>query len=347
MQFFRKLLEFTRRFFDTSDEIQAELSASWRPHANRRTLVAILGIGAIAIGLYLFVIRPPDAFPLNQLVSIDDGSSLQEVSVTLEKDHVVRSALAFRMLMTLLGHERSVHAGDYIFKEPIDLFSVVRSIATGAFGLEPEKIRIPEGATTREMATIFASRLERFNAANFLAQAQPMEGYLFPDTYFFLPNATEDTVIKAMRQNFDEHEKSFDADVKASGHSLEEIITMASILEREARTTDDRRMISGVLWNRIARGMPLQVDATFLYTIGKGSFQLTIADLKSDSPYNTYTHKGLPPGPIGSPSLDSIEAALHPTKSDYLYYLADNNGVTHYSKTYEEHLEKKRRYLGT
>ena len=122
---------------------------------------------------------------------------------------------------------------------------------------------------------------------------------------------------------------------------------MASIVEREARDPEDRRMIAGVLWNRLSRGMALQVDVTFLYTIGKGTFQLTTKDLTNDSPYNTYVHKGFPPTPIGSPSLDSLLAAAVPTKNSYLYYLADHSGVTYFSKTYQEHLRKKRLYLGT
>ena len=121
---------------------------------------------------------------------------------------------------------------------------------------------------------------------------------------------------------------------------------MASILEREAHDLEDRRMIADVLWRRLELGMPLQVDATFLYTLGKTTFDLTDADLEGDDPYNTYVNKGLPPGPIGSPSLESILAAVTPIKSDYLYYLADKNNVTYYSETYEEHLQKKRKYLG-
>ena len=132
-----------------------------------------------------------------------------------------------------------------------------------------------------------------------------------------------------------------------STRSRTDIVTMASILEKEAKNTRDRKMIAGVLWNRLDRGMLLQVDAVFLYTIGRTTFDLTMKDLASDSPYNTYRYKGLPPTPIGSPSLDSLVAAMTPTKSDYLFYLADNDHVTHYSKTYREHLRKKRLYLGS
>ena len=341
------IIKWLQRFFDTSDLWQSELSERWRPHANRRTVVIAVIVGAVAIFSYIALIQPPRDFPVNELVSVTEGASLDSIARQLQKDGVVRSALAFRLIVTALGREKTVHAGDYLFKEPKDVFSVARAISIGAFGLEPIRIRITEGATTRAMAIIYASQLLRFDPQKFLEKAQPQEGYLFPDTYFFLPNATEDTVLRTMRQNFDIHIAEIEPLIASSTNSLADIVTMASIIEREARKPADRRMISGVLWNRLERGMLLQVDVTFLYILGKGTFQLTRKDLRTDSPYNTYVNKGLPPGPIGSPSLDSLQAAVSPTKNNYLFYLADYHGVTHFSKTYQQHLIYKRMYLGT
>ncbi|MCE9541720.1 endolytic transglycosylase MltG [Candidatus Kaiserbacteria bacterium] len=341
------LIDWLQKFLDSSDRLQSELSERWRLHANRRTVLFLVSAGIVVTAAYLTMIQPPRTFPVDQLVSVREGATLSEIAAQLREDGVIRSPIAFRIVVTVLGHEKTVHAGDYLFKQPLDVFSVARAIAIGAFGLEPIRIRITEGATTRSMAIIYGSQLLRFDPQSFLEKAKPLEGYLFPDTYFFLPNATEDTVIKTMRQNFDLHETEIAPLVASSSHSLSDIVIMASIVEREARNTADRKMIAGVLWNRIKRGMALQVDVTFLYTLGKGTFQLTMTDLRSDSPYNTYVNKGLPPGPIGSPSLDSLKAAADPTKSDYLFYLADNHGVTHFSKTYEQHLRYKRLYLGS
>ncbi|MCI0562493.1 MAG: endolytic transglycosylase MltG [Nitrososphaera sp.] len=336
-----------RHFFDVLDVVQQKFSDRWRQHSNRRTIIVVTLAGLIATLVYLFMIRPPDTFPIGALVSVPEGQSLAQIGQTLEDAGVVRSGVAFRLTAVILGKGREMRAGDYVFKEPRGVFSIARAISIGAYGLEPVRIRIHEGATTRQMAVIFGSQLVRFNQANFLAQATPMEGYLFPDTYFFLPNATESTVIQTMRQNFDAHIATIDPQIKASGRSLEDIVIMASILEREdSAEGDDRRMIAGVLWNRLKNGMALQVDVTFLYTIGKSTFQLTHQDLASDSAYNTYIHKGLPPGPIGSPSLNSLLAAVTPIKSDNLFYLADSSGVTHYSKTYQQHLDKKVLYIG-
>jgi peptidoglycan lytic transglycosylase G len=290
-------------------------------------------------------VQAPDAFPVDQLVSVPEGESVQAIGKDLESQGVIRSPLMFRALMVVFGRERGARAGDYLFKQPLSVWSVARAIASGSFGLEPIRIRIPEGATTKQMASIYSKELQRFDSDRFLAEAKPLEGYLFPDTYFFLPNSTESNVIQAMHQNFEDHIATIQNEFASSTHPESDIIIMASILEKEAFNTEDRRMISGVLWNRLSKGMALQVDATFLYTLGKGSFDLTMKDLTTDSPYNTYTNKGLPPTPIGSPSMDSIEAALHPIQSDYLFYLADRTGVTHYAKTYAEHLLNRKLYL--
>jgi UPF0755 protein len=331
--------------FDRGRRLIDELGTRWDKHANRRTLIVVVLLGVLIGYLYLFDMQPPDNFPLDVLVSVPSGESLSAVATTLQQSNVVRSPLLFRILVTLMGHQTSVHAGDYLFKEPLNVFEVARALSVGQYGLEPVRIRVPEGATVKQMAVIFGASLERFNSDAFLSKAQAQEGYLFPDTYNFLPNATEDTVITSMRQNFDGKIASIQPLIASSSHPLGDVVTMASILEREAYNTQDRRMIAGVLWNRIARGMPLQVDATFAYTLGKGTFQLTMRDLTTPSPYNTYVNKGLPPTPIGSPSLDSLTAAVTPVKSDYLYFLADRRGVTHYCKTYACQLANKAKYF--
>ena len=340
-----KIKKVLQRAFALYSRTMEALSERWREHSNRRTIIVILIVGTVAIYSYQQIVRPPDNFPVDELVTVSHGASLVDASLELEASGVVRSARALRLLVTLLGHQKSVHAGDYLFKEPRDIFSVARAISIGAYGLEPIRIRIPEGATTKEMALFFSGHLQRFNSAHFLSEARPIEGHLFPDTYFFLPNANEDLVMRTLKQNFDAHIATIDPQIQSFGKPLSDVVIIASLLEREAHSTEDRRMIAGVLWNRLSKGMLLQVDAAFLYTLGKGSFQLTNNDLSSDSPYNTYKYKGLPPTAIGSPSMDSILAAVTPIKHNYLYYLADRNGVTHYSKTYAEHLRKKQLYL--
>ena len=324
-----------------------KLEERWERGANQRTIVILIVVGIASLYAYLNIISAPDTFPIEELVSIPEGSTAVSLSVELQSEHVVRSARALELLIRVLGRDSSIRAGDYIFDEPKDVFAVAHAITTGQYGLEPSRIRIPEGATIVEMAKIFSPRLKRVSNGDFLAKAKPYEGYLFPDTYFFLPNANADTVISAMRQNFDAHVEKIAGDIASYGKPLSDIVVMASILEKEARTMQDRRVIAGVLWRRLKIKMPLQVDATFLYIMGKNTFQLSTDDLKTDSPYNTYRYGGLPPGPINSPSIEALEAAATPIDKGYLYYLADKHGTTYYSKTYEEHQRKKALYLGT
>ena len=130
------------------------------------------------------------------------------------------------------------------------------------------------------------------------------------------------------------------------GKPLHDVLTMASLVEGEARTREARRHIAGILWHRVELGMPLQVDAVFPYILGKNTYEVTTEDLRVDSPYNTYRYTGLPPGPINNPSLDAITAALNPTPSNYLYYLSDKEGIMHYATTHEEHLINRAKYLG-
>ena len=313
---------------------------------NRRTLVVIVFVLVLSGALYVEMLRAPSDFPTRQYITIEEGDSLGALARSLQENRVVRSAWWLEAIVRIRGGERTVKAGDYQFAQPINVFAVARRITTGAFGLEPVKITIPEGATVADMTGIYAKYLFKFDPEKFFRAAIDYEGYLWPDTYHFLPNAREDEVIRVMRDAFEKNIAEFQDQIEQSPYTLHEILTLASIIEKEARNDEDRRLISGVLHNRLDRGMRLQVDATFVYTHEKGTYDITIDELTDeDNPYNTYVHEGLPPGPIAAVGRSSIYAALNPTPSDYLFYLADRKGNTYYSETYKEHLAKKRRYV--
>ncbi len=278
------------------------------------------------------------------MVSIEPGSSIDEAAHILKRENIIRSPELFKVWTRFRYGE--IKAGDYMFKSKESMWTVSRRLSSGAHGLEPIKILIKEGSTRRQMANIFASKLYRFNPDKFLLITEGKEGFLFPDTYVFLPNASEEKVAKTMIDTFNKKIEPYAEDIEKSKMSIEEIVTLASLVEREAHNTKDRKMIAGVLLNRLKIGMPLQVDVTWFYTHNKGTPGITLEDLQDkDNPYNTYVHKGLPPSPIGSPGISSIEAVLHPIKSDYLFYLADKKGTTYYSKSYAEHLKKRNIYI--
>lgn len=311
------------------------------------TTTGLLGLAALlAFGYgYFFLYTPPPAFPVHAIVHIPEGVTLSDAAELLAAEQVIRSPSALSSIVIFSQGEERVQAGDYFFDAPLSVLEVARRILVGDYGMRPVKVTIPEGATSYEMAAIYADKLGHFDQQTFLTLAKNKEGYLFPDTYYFLPNATAAQVIDTMEQNFYRRIEPLEGLIADFGKPLDEVLTMASLLEKEARTPVSRRTISGILWNRIDRDMPLQVDAVFGYIKGTGIFHPKFSDLKVDSPYNTYMYKGLPPGPIANPSLASIKAAVTPIKSSYIFYLSDKGGQMHYSTVYSQHLRYKRMYL--
>ena len=248
-------------------------------------------------------------------------------------------------MVILSSDERSVVAGDYFFSHPVNIITVVKMITIGDFGLTPVKATIPEGSSIVDIAAILGEKFPSFDTERFLRITKGKEGYLFPDTYYFLPNDDEEKMVKVFEDTFKKKISLLNRRIELSGKDLSDIVIMASIIEREAHTSESRRIISGILWKRLMIGMPLQVDVVFDYINGKSTFELTSDDLQNDSPYNTYRYSGLPPGPIGNPGMDALEAAVSPIESNYLYFLADRNGEVYYSATFEEHKKKKKKYL--
>ncbi len=279
------------------------------------------------------------------LITITQGSSVSDISQELGRAHIIKHPRLFQFLLRISGTSSHLQAGVYLFESPQDLFVVAYRLITGSFGIPPVRLTFPEGTTVRDMAARITNTLPLVSEADFQRAGRPYEGYLFPDTYLFSPSTDATSMIATMRANFNTKIASSSRDIAASGHTLSDIVIMASLIEKEARTSAVRRIVAGILWNRLRLGMPLQVDAVFGYIFNRDTYSPSFEDLKVDSPYNTYTHTGLPPGPINNPGLDAIDAALHPTKTDYLYYLTGKDGVMHYAMTYAGHQANQARYL--
>ena len=315
--------------------------SAYLPYAG--ALVGIL-IATSAWG-WFGVYQPPAFFPIKTIVTIPEGTTLSGVASILRQEHVVRNATAFRFFVTVFKHNEQIRAGDYYFNEQLTLREVAERFTRGDFGLEPMRVTIPEGATTYQMAHVFEERFERFDTGEFLMLAEEKEGYLFPDTYFFLPNVSTSDILTTMERTFYERLQTLEDKIASFGRPVHEVITMASLLEKEAREFDERQIIAGVLWQRLEIDMPLQVDAVFGFIEKTDTFSPKYSHLDSDSLYNTYKNVGLPPGPIGSPSLEAIEAAVTPVDTDALFYLHGRDGVLHIAHTYSEHLVNRRSYL--
>ena len=292
------------------------------------------------------IFLPPDDFPYNHHVYIDRGKNLSEIADYLKDEKIIRSSTFFIILAKIDGKEVKIRPGDYFFKEPIDALKIINRLTNSDFVSKSIKVTIPEGMTAIGIAEIFKD-FDNFDADKFinLAKNQKLEGYLFPDTYLFLDSVTEKNVIENMKSNFDKKLRDFFEEVGKSGRNLSDIINMASIIEKEISNSDDRKKVSGILWKRLDKGMPLQVDAVFYYIDGEKNSKVNFDDLKIDSLYNTYLYKGLPPTPISNPGLDAIKAALGPEGSSYWYYLSGKDGDTYFAKTFEEHKKNRAKYL--
>ncbi|KKQ78142.1 MAG: hypothetical protein A3A96_00375 [Candidatus Zambryskibacteria bacterium RIFCSPLOWO2_01_FULL_39_39] len=298
--------------------------------------------------LYFFAFRSPKPFPEQALITIERGESLSQIANSFEEKKGVRSGLWLKTFIFILGGEKRVIAGDYYFPDATNIFKVAKMIHNGEFGLIAQKITIPEGTSSIEIGKILEKELPTFNTKDFVAEVSDnnYEGYLFPDTYFLMPNTKASDLILMMRENFARQIKTYEEDVLKFQKPLNEVVTMASIIEDEANgTLESKRIVSGILWKRLRLEMPLQVDAPFQYYNGKNSYTLTKEDLAEDHKYNTYKNKGLPPTAITNPGIDSIRAAITPTKTNYLYFLSDKSGNMYYAKNFDEHKRNRELYL--
>ncbi len=313
------------------------------PKGRNRIGLVLIAIACTCIFFY-GVSAPASFFKGESVFTVVPGQSLKSVGTELKSKHYIQSRFLFATLVAIYGSEKTIPSGDYFFDTPVTVFSVARRIAFGMHNINQIKVTIPEGDTAMDIGRILAQKISGFDAKTFDEYARPHEGYLFPETYFLYRKTDPKVIADEMLAMFD----SQTAELFGKNplpHSGEDIVTMASIIEREAHGSDDRAVISGILWNRISRGMRLQVDATVAYAVGKSDTTLLKSDFSVDSPYNTYLHKGLPPGPISNPGLQALKAALLPSQTAYLYYLHDSHGTIHYAKTYAEHLANIKKYL--
>ncbi|MEX0917489.1 MAG: endolytic transglycosylase MltG [Candidatus Paceibacterota bacterium] len=312
---------------------------------SKRVRAGLIGFALVFGAFYMVALKPPSNFPVGSVIEVEEGQSLSEIAHTLEERKVVSSAKWLRNFVILLRGEKGVFAGSYYLPEKKTALGIAYALSRGEFGVDTIPVLIPEGAASYEIASILSRELSNFNRGAFLKTAEGREGKLFPDTYFFLPATSHQVVLKAFQKNFKEKEELLRQEVERAGYDFEEALIMASLLEKEARKMETRQIIAGILWKRLELGMPLQVDAVFGYIEKRATFHPTFETLKVESPYNTYTNVGLPPGPIGNPGEDAIYAAITPIETPYLYYLTDRNGVMRYAETFEGHKRNRALYL--
>ena len=307
-------------------------------------------IALIALGFVYFVFwMPNDYGPQGVVVTIPRGASFRAAVDSLEQSGAIRSGWAFRVAGRVMGYTRSIKVGKYLFHARLSNSGILQDLNEGKSRMIIS-VTIPEGWRIETIARKFSHELgieaEKFlqhcNDSLFLRQhgieARHIEGYLMPETYNFYWQTDEQEIVERMIQGF----KGFYVDslaerAKKLNLTENEVLTLASIVEGESGIDEERPIIAGVYWNRLKKKMKLEADPTIQYAIANGPRRLFNADLKFQSPYNTYLHYGLPPGPINNPGKQAILAALYPEQHQYLYFVATGVGGHRFSKNYSEH----------
>lgn len=273
-----------------------------------------------------------------KVFSIEKGQGLNEIAENLEGSGIIKNKLFFTFYSLSNGDSKKLQAGKYALSASMSISEIAKKMISG--DTAKTIVTIPEGFTVKEVE-------EKLNLE---LPGENLEGFLFPDTYYFPADVTGEEVVKKMRENFDKKiTPEIKAEIERQGKTIFEIVTMASLIEKEVYNTPEcpncKNLVSGILWKRLRVGMPLQVDATISYITGKKTTEISINETRIDSPYNTYKYSDLPVGPICNPGIESIIAALYPEESQYWYYLSAFDGETIFSKTLEEHNIAKARYL--
>ena len=290
------------------------------------------------------------------ILSIPPGATLKKISTDLKGLSLIRNASAFRLLANIRQKQTHIQVGEYELNQSMLPMDILKAITSGKTVLHP--ITIPEGYRISEIAELLTKKIS-INKEIFIKESRnkdllnklnitskSLEGYLFPETYHFSKHTAEKKIIQTMLSTFQQQmkTKNIQDQIQSSDMSLHEIITLASLIEKETGMNGERKHISSVFHNRLKRKMRLQTDPTVIYAIENFDGNIRKKDLAIDSPYNTYRYKGLPPGPIASPGIKSIVAALNPIKTNHLYFVSKKNGSHQFSSNLKEHNRAVQKY---
>lgn len=278
--------------------------------------------------------------------SISKGENVRQIANHLKSQGLIKDPVIFFIVIKKLGLDSKIQAGDFLLSPSMSATKIAKTLQVGTSDIS---VVVPEGKRAQEIADSLANLFPSFDES-WRGKLVLNEGYLFPDTYSFPKDTTIEKIIETMRTNFDKKYSSLPISTK-NNLSQEQIVILASMIEREAKHPEDRPIIASVILNRLKIGMPLQIDATVQYALGYQpqtktwwKKELTFEDLKINSPLNTYIITGLPPQPISNPGEKSLEAALNPSNTNYIYYISDKKGVNHYARTLDEHNANVKKY---
>jgi len=331
-------------------------------------LIIVVAIAVSAAAGYFYFLQNvktplgPASAP-KKAFAVLPGQGVKEIAKKLEDEKIIGDDFYFEIYAWLSDTEKRFQAGEYELTPAMNIPQIVGILISGKAISQEVRVTVPEGVTFKEIVSRFENSGFKIgddlpkagdykDEFSFLADSPDdasLEGFLFPDTYNFFKKSSADDIFKKFLDNFNKKLSSnLREEIKRQNKKIHETVTMASVIEKEVAKDPDRAIVSGILWKRLAAGMPLQADATICYAKladFKGCYPIYRDDLDIDSLYNTYKYKGLPPGPISNPGLAAIEAAIFPQESDYWFYLSKPDGETVFSKTLDEHNKAKALYL--
>jgi len=320
-------------------------------------ILIFLFIGAT--GIYLNIVsyaqKQPNTAPVEQVVVVQSGQGFKALSTLLHQKGMILHPVKFRLFARIKGYDKRIKAGEYMLSSAMTPNKILETMVDGKVYLH--RLTIPEGYNLRQVAQTVETAGLAFEADFLKAatdpdllnangiDAQTFEGYLFPDTYYFPKGVTSENIITTMVKRFwTVFKPEWEEQTKTLGLTIHQVITLASIIEKETAVADERPIISSVFHNRLKRKMRLESDPTVIYGIGNYDGNITRKDLASPTPYNTYTMKGLPPGPISNAGVKAIEAALYPADTKFLYFVSRNDRTHHFSTNFRDHNRAVRKY---
>jgi UPF0755 protein len=313
-------------------------------------------LGFMGLRVYTFLALPPDQQAQERIILIERGMSLHFIAESLESNTIITDRNLFMLLALFHNHGKSIKAGEYKFNTSLRPVEVLAMLQEGKIYLHTAKV--PEGFTSTQIAELLEDAkiakkakflkllTDKKLSAELKIDADSLEGYLFPNTYYFPRDTPEADVIREMvRQFWLVMTPELQAEIKKKGFALHEIVTLASIIEKETYAPEERALVSAVYHNRLKINMKLDSDPTVIYGLAaEFDGNLTRSDLQKDTTYNTYRRPGLPPGPIANPGKAALLAAVRPADVKYLYFVSKNNGTHEFSVSYSDHLQAVQKY---
>jgi UPF0755 protein len=317
--------------------------------------VVIIAVSLILLDINEYAKKPAGVDKTEKIITVEMGDKFKVTAANLHEAGVINDPVKFRLFAIIKRYDKKIKAGEYALSSSMPPAVILDMMVRGKTYLH--KITIPEGYNLRQIAAVISGAgfgtvqdiMKKTSDPSFISShgidAESLEGYIYPDTYYFPKDESVENIISAMVERlWSVFKPEWKKKAEEIGFSIHQVITLASIIEKETGDKDEREQIASVFFNRLNKGMRLETDPTVIYGIKNFDGNITRKHLSTKNPYNTYKIDGLPPGPISSPGYDSIKAALYPAETSYLFFVSKNDGTHHFSTNFKEHNRAVNKY---